>query len=458
MNDISTQAGEQMAGASDKIVKFRRDILKIIWQAIESVNPENAINKHFRLQYENLIIDDRKINISDFKNIYVIGAGKASTQMAKAIENILMRRLTGGLICTKAGHGVPLHSVNVMEAGHPVPNKESVLAAQRAIQLVTKCEKEDLIICLLSGGASSLWCVPFPPLTFEDKVTTTQALLKSGADIHEINAFRKHISNIKGGRLAQAAHPATMITLAISDVVGDEISSIGSGPTVGDPTTFKQVFDTLDKYKLSRKLPLSVLDHIWNGYKKVIKETPRPTDAIFGKNVASVIASNAQALDTAMETGRYLGYKTYILSSKITGEASTVGIKHVEKIKDMIKSRRPGDPPIMLLAGGETTVTVKGKGKGGRNQELILAAATALDGLGDAVMASVGTDGIDGFTDAAGAFADSTTITRGKEKGLDAQKYLDNNNSYEYFSHIGDLIKTGPTGTNVMDIQVLIYG
>ena len=447
-----------MADFDNQIGKYRRDALKIIWQAIESVNPENAVNKHFRLQYENLIIDDRKVNIADFKNIYVIGAGKASTQMAKTIENILMKRLTGGLICTKTGHGIPLHNINVMEASHPIPDKNSQLAAQRAIQLVSKCEKEDLIICAISGGASALWCAPFPPLTFEDKVKTTEALLKSGADIHEINALRKHISNIKGGRLAQAAHPATMITLAISDVVGDEISSIGSGPTVGDTTTFKQAFNVLEKYKLARQMPTSILDHIWGGFKKTIKETPRTTDAIFSKNVASIIASNSQALDTAMETGRYLGYKTYILSSQTTGEASAVGIKQVEKLKEMAKSHRPGDQPIMLLAGGETTVTIKGTGKGGRNQELVLAAATALNGLGNAVIASVGTDGTDGATDAAGAFADSTTLTRGQEAGLDAQNFLDNNNSYEYFNRIGDLIKTGPTGTNVMDIQVLIYG
>ena len=447
-----------MVETNEKLQKLRKDVLKIVWQAIESVNPENAINKNFRLEYENLRVGKNSIRLSGCKNIYVIGAGKASTQMAKAVENILIRRLSGGLICTKYEHSTPLHYIKVMEAGHPIPDKNSLLAAQRVLRIAEKAGPDDLIICLISGGASAIWTAPFPPITFEEKQQATEVLLKCGADIHEINAVRKHLSNIKGGRLAQVAHPATVATLAISDVVGDELTSIGSGPTVGDPTNFKQAFEIINKYNISADLPSSIQDHLWNGFKGKIKETPNPRDTIFSKNPTAIIASIKDALDVAMQTGRYLGYKTYIHSSKLTGEAREVGPKLVAKLKELAQSRREGDDPILLLSGGETTVTVKGSGKGGRNQELTLAAALELEGLGEVVVASIGTDGMDGPTDAAGAFADNTTITRGKEAGLDAKVFLDNNNSYEYFTRIGDLIKTGPTGTNVMDIQVLMLG
>ena len=447
-----------MVETSEIIKKSKRDALRVLWQAIESVNPENAVNRSFRLKYENLHVDEKIVNLANFRKIHVIGAGKASTQMAKAVENILMKRLSGGLVCTKKGHAVPLHYANVMEANHPVPDNTSLLAGQRTLKYVQGCDKGDLIICLISGGASAMWSVPVPGITFEDKQKTTDALLKCGANIHEINTIRKHISAIKGGKLLQAATPATVITLAISDVVGDEMSSIGSGPTVGDPTTFQQAFNILEKYKLGPKLPTSVLDYIWHGYKKKNKETPKPSDQIFSNNPTSIISSNSHALNTAMETARHLGYKTYIFSSQLTGEASIVGPKLVEKIKQMAGSKRPNDPPIMMLSGGETTVTMTGNGKGGRNQELVLSTAIAMEGADNLLAASIGTDGIDGNTDAAGAFADGTTVLRGREAGLEANDFLAGNNSYEYFNRLGDLIKTGPTGTNVMDIQVLIIG
>ncbi len=445
-----------MVEISEQTSKLKRDALKVIWQAIESVNPENAINRNFRLKYENLHVGDTILKLSDFQKVHIVGAGKASTQMAKALENILLKRLTGGMVYTKRGSEVPLHTVNVFAADHPVPDRDSLLAAQRTMEFAKNCELQDLIICLISGGASAMWSLPVSGVNFEDKQKTVATLLKCGANIHEMNTIRKHLSRIKGGHLAQMAHPATVVTLAISDVVGDEISSIGSGPTVGDPTTFKQAMAVLEKYNIALELPSSVLDYLWNGAQRKNKETPKPSDPLFKKNPVCIISTNGDALNTAMETGRHLGYKTYIHTGKLTGEASVIGPKLVQKIKEMAASRRPGDQPIMMLSGGETTVTVKGNGKGGRNQELALAAAIALEGEHEIIAASIGTDGVDGETDAAGAFADSTTITRGKAKGLDAAAYLADNNSYEYFSNLGDLIKTGPTGTNVMDIQVLV--
>ncbi len=440
----------------EKQQKYKRDILRVIWGAIDSANPESAVRECLKLRYENLHVGNRIIDLGKINNIYVIGAGKATPVMAKTTENILMKRLKGGLIGTKYGHSVPLHNINIMEAGHPIPDKNSQLCAQRTLRLAGSCETNDILICLLSGGASAIWSAPQPPIKLEEKKQVTEALLACGADIHEINTIRKHISNIKGGRLAEVAQPAMLITLAISDVVGDQLSSIGSGPTVGDPTTFKNVFDTVNKYDLMTKLPQSVSDIVWDGYKKLIKDTPKPSNAVFSKNIELVIGSNKKALEMAQQTARYLGYKVQIVSSQITGEAKEIGLKLVEQAKQLSASQQPGDKPWMLLGGGETTVTLSGRGKGGRNQEMTLAAAVAMEGTGNITFASIGTDGTDGPTDAAGAIADGSTVERGKANGLDANFYLANNDSYNYFKTTGDLIKTGPTGTNIMDIQVLI--
>jgi glycerate 2-kinase len=430
--------------------------MRIIWQALDSVYPENAINKHVSLKWEDLYIDDHKINLDAFENIYIIGAGKASAQMAKALENILTKRIKGGMICIKPGHGTRLHNILVVEASHPVPDENSYLAAKKTLEMANEYGPKDLVLCLLSGGASSIWALPYHPVSLEHKQKCTEILLGCGADIHEINAVRKHISRIKGGRLAQAIHPARLITLAISDVVGDKLTSIGSGPTVGDPTTYYDAMEVIEKYSLSPQMPESVLNHLWAGINKEVKDTPLPNDGIFKGNVELIVSSNKQALDTALQTATYLGYDAGILSTEITGEAREVGKRIIERARNIIRNRIPGSPPSMLLLGGETTVTLRGRGKGGRNQELVLAAAIEMQDLKNMVVASVGTDGTDGPTDAAGAFADSATVARGNDIGLDAEKYLRNNNSYEYFRRLGDLIKTGPTGTNVMDIQALL--
>lgn len=440
----------------EKQQKHKRDILRVIWGAIDSANPESAVRECLKLRYENLHVGNRIIDLGKINNVYVIGAGKASPIMAKTAENILMRRLKGGLICTKYGHSIPLHNINIMEADYPIPDKNSQLGAQRTLRLVGSCKANDLIICMLSEGASALWSTPRPPIKFEDKKQAIEALLTCGADIHEINTVLKHISNIKGGMLAEAAQPAMLITLAISDVVGDQLPCIGSGPTTGDPTTFKNVFDIVNKYDLLPRLPSSVSDIIWDGYKKLIKDTPKPSNAAFSKNIELVIGSNKKALEVAQQTARYLGYKVQIVSSQLTGEAKEVGPKLVEQARKLSASQKPGDKPWMLLSGGETTVTLSGNGKGGRNQEMVLVAAIAMDGIDNMTFASISTDGADGLTDAAGAIADGSTMGRGKLSGHDAHKYLANDDSYNYFKAMGDLIKTGPTGTNVMDIQVLI--
>ena len=447
-----------MTTAMQKIKKFKEDTLKVVRQAIESVNPEAAVDRVVRLQNDRLLAGEKEYDLANYNNIHVIGAGKAPARKARPVASHSAKRLADSLLCTTKGHGGALEPVEVMEADHPVPGRNSQLAAERTLQLAEKCGPQDLIICVLSGGASAIWCAPYPPLKFEDKQRTTEELLKCGADIYEINVIRKHLSAIKGGRLARKAYPATVVTLAISDVIGDDLSTIGSGPTVGDQSTYEQASEIIEKYGLSVVLPASILDYINNGLKKIIEDTPGPDDSIFAENYAVVVASNKLALETARQAALQLGYEAHVYSSELAGEASLVGLKLVDKLRSMAGSRHPGGKPLMLLSGGETTVTIKGKGKGGRNQELALAAAIALDGENDIVAASVGTDGIDGFTDAAGAFADGTSVARGKAAGLDAEVFLANNNSYEYFDAIDDLIKTGPTGTNVMDIQVLIIG
>jgi glycerate-2-kinase len=297
-----------------------------------------------------------------------------------------------------------------------------------------------------------------PPITLDEKIQTTNALLACGADIHEINTMRKHISAIKGGGLARAAYPATLVMLAISDVVGDKISSIGSGPTTGDPTTFKEARKVIRKYDLESALPRSVLDRIEKGCEKQIEDTPYPNDPIFTKNIELIIGSNRQAIEAAREAGIKLGYDVEILTSQLTGEASEIGTRLANNAVAISQSSTSGDRTRMLISGGETTVTLRGSGKGGRNQEMALATAIALDGHDNIIFASIGTDGTDGPTDAAGAYADGSTLEIGRQKGMNARDYLKNNNSYEYFDNIGYLIKTGPTGTNVMDIQIIIIG
>jgi len=441
---------------TEKRDKLRSDVLRVIQQAIESVNPENAIRKHMSIETEVLHIGDERIDLKDYVNINVIGAGKASPAMGLAVEEVLGEKLKGGVICTKYGSGVRLSKMEVVEASHPIPDERSVLGAQKTLDKVRSYDSNDLVICLISGGASAIWCLPAGKITLKEKVQATEALLDSGADIHEINTVRKHISMIKGGHLARAIYPNRLISLALSDVVGDKFTSIGSGPTTADPTTYQQAINVLNKYSLFSRIPQSVLEHLKAGVKCEIRETPKPEDPIFERNIECIIGSNKLALRTAEETARHLGYNTAILSSELTGEARFVGKKLAGEIKKIYLEKNPVAPPAMLLCGGETTVTVKGDGKGGRNQELVLSAALELKGFKSILVASIGTDGIDGPTDAAGAFADGSTVGRGEELGLDAVEYLERNNSYEYFNRLGELIYIGPTGTNVMDIQVLI--
>ncbi len=325
-----------------------------------------------------------------------------------------------------------LRRVDLNKAGHPIPDERGQHGAQRILEIAREAGPRDLLICVISGGASALLPAPSPSLTLAAKQEITRQLLNAGANIHELNTVRKHLSLIKGGQLAAAANPATLIALILSDVIGDDLDVIGSGPTVGDPSTIEQAKSVLRKYGVS--VPAGVL-----------RETSKAAHA---QNL--IVGSNRLAMDAAASKAKELGYRTLVLSSSVDGETREIARMHASIVKEILTAGRPIRRPACLLSGGETTVTVRGKGLGGRNQEFVLAAAIALEGHGPATIFSAGTDGLDGPTDAAGAIADERTPM------LDAREFLDNNDSYHFFERINALVKTGPTGTNVMDVRILL--
>ncbi|MGB6942215.1 MAG: glycerate kinase [Bryobacteraceae bacterium] len=419
---------------------LRRQALRIFQAALKAADPYQAVLRHLR------------VDPHPYRNVFVIGAGKASAQMARAVERLLGARIGGGEINVKDGHGAKLRRIQINECGHPVPDQRGLAGARRIAQIARQAGPDDLIICLISGGASALLPLPAPPITLAQKQKTTRLLLASGASIHEINCVRKHISRIKGGQLARLAYPATLLTLALSDVIGDDLDTIGSGPTVPDRSTFADARAIFEKYRIWKKLPSVVRER----FTSPPEETPKPGDKIFEKTRNVIVGSNALAVDAAASEARRLGFHTLVLSTFLEGEARHVARVHAAIAKEIRAAGRPLKAPACVISGGETTVTVRGKGLGGRNQEFALAAALDIAGLCDVVILSGGTDGTDGPTDAAGAIADGTTVARAEALGLDAPAFLTNNDSYHYFEALGDLIKTGPTGTNVADVQLVL--
>jgi hydroxypyruvate reductase len=420
-----------------------RDALRIFRAALKAADPEHAVREHFRFDNGVIRVGRRRLHVSEFGRISVIGAGKASAAMAKGVERVLGRHATGGLVNVPDGDWPKLRRIELNPCSHPLPDKRGEEGAGRMLEIAQAAGAKDLLICLISGGASALSPVAAPGMTLARKQKITQALLRAGASIHEVNVVRKHISAIKGGQLAAAAFPATVLTLILSDVVGDDPAVIGSGPTVADPSTRKDATRILKKYRI----PLAGM---------TLQETPKPGDPRLAPSHFEIVGSNRQAIRAAAAQARALGYRTLALSTTVQGEARSVAQAHAAVARQILTKGKPIKSPACLLAGGETTVTVRGKGKGGRNQEYVLAAALALKNAGPITILSAGTDGIDGPTDAAGAFADTGTVPRAAAQGLDARGFLDNNDSYHFFERMKSLIKTGPTGTNVMDIQVML--
>jgi hydroxypyruvate reductase len=433
---------------------LRQHARAIFDAALAAADPSRAVERHLS-----------RIDFSRFQNIYVLGAGKAGASMAGACERVLgWDRPPGlsvpagaGLLNVKYGHTAGLRRIELNECGHPEPDERGMNGAERIAALAAQAQRDDLVLCLISGGASALLPLPAPPVTLAEKRELTRLLLAAGADIHEMNAVRKHLSRIKGGELARLAAPARVESLLLSDVVGDNLDVIGSGPTAPDASTFAAAAAVLKRYGIWRRAPKAVRVRIESGLRSEIPETPKPGDAAFRRVRNTVIGSNRLALTAASARARELGYRTLILSSEIVGETREIARMHAAILREAAHTGHPVKPPACIISGGETTVTLKGggrDGRGGRNQEFALAAAIDLAGLPNAVVFSAGTDGTDGPTDAAGAIADGSTLARNP----DARRFLDNHDSYRYFESIGDLVKTGPTHTNVMDVRIMLLG
>jgi hydroxypyruvate reductase len=351
-----------------------------------------------------------------------------------------------------------MKTIRLHEAGHPVPDEAGIAGAQAILDCVKGLGPEDLVLVLISGGGSALTPAPVEGISLAEKQALTKTLLACGADIREMNMLRKHISRIKGGQLARAAQPAQVRTLILSDIVGDPLDAIASGPTVPDPTTYADALGILDKYRIRQEIPTGIRTHLEAGAAGKVSETPKPTDPLFARVKSLMVASNIQALEAAKAEAQRLGLRAMILSSFIEGETRDVARMHAALALEVRASGNPVAPPVCFITGGETTVTLKGKGKGGRNQEFALAAALDIAGLRDVVVLSAGTDGTDGPTDAAGAIADGDTLERAVAAGLKPRAALDGNDAYPFFARLSDLIITGPTRTNVMDVRLVLVG
>jgi len=443
---------------SEHFTRMRKDAQDIFWAGVQAVEAEAAVRRHCRVQDNRLTVAERGYDLTQFKNIYCIGAGKAGASMAKALEEMLGAKLTGGLVTVKYGHVVALKQVKLREAAHPVPDEAGREGAEAILELASAAGPEDLVLCLISGGGSALLPLPVEGVSLLDKQNTTKVLLDCGATIHEINAVRKHISAVKGGGLAQSVYPATLISLVLSDVIGDDLDVIASGPTVPDPSSYEDCMKIFEKYGISEKLPKPVLGHIQKGVQGKVPDNPKPDDPIFTRTQSAIVGSSIECMKAAQEKARNLGYHTLVLSTMIEGETREVATVHACIAKEVLQTNHPLSPPACILSGGETTVTMRGQGLGGRNQEFVLAAAMRLCRQERVIVLSGGTDGTDGPTDAAGAVADGLTLQRAQALGLNPADFLSNNDSYYFFEKLGDLLITGPTNTNVMDLRILLVG
>jgi glycerate 2-kinase len=434
---------------------------QIFLKAVSAVDPARKLKDTVRVEGNQLLIKteegpEKAFHLDEFKNIFLIGAGKASASMASAMEEIFGDRITEGIITAKYGHALPLRRIEVIEAGHPIPDQKGFEGTRKIQNLLRASGPGDLVIFLLSGGGSALLPLPVEGITLEEKQQVTQLLLDCGADIGEINTIRKHISQMKGGWLARWAYPSTVIGFILSDVVGDPLDVIGSGPTVPDPSTYGDAYVILKKFDLIQRVAPSVQKHLFMGREGKVEETPKPGEPVFQKVHNMIIGSNIIALRAAEREASSLGLHTLILSSSIVGETREAARFHSAIAKEVISSGHPLPRPACIISGGETTVMIKGSGLGGRNQEFALAAALDIRGLEKTVLLSGGTDGTDGPTDAAGAIADHTTAERAGAMGLNPKAHLENNDAYPFFQRLGDLLITGPTHTNVMDVRILL--
>jgi glycerate 2-kinase len=430
---------------------------KVVQAALAAVEPGQAVRRFVRTDGERLIVNDRSYGLADFRRLVVVGAGKASAPMAAAVEAVVGDRLPiEGSVTVRYGHAAPTRHVRIPEASHPMPDAAGVEATQAMVDLLRDADERDLVVCVISGGGSALLTLPAEGVSLEDLQRTTDALLRCGATINEINVVRKHLDSVKGGGLARLAAPAQLVTLVLSDVVGNPLDAIASGPTVPDTSTWADAAAVFDRYGLWDLVPVAVSRRLRAGAAGDLPDTPKPGDPLFERAQAVVVGSNLLACEAAAAAAREQGLQALVLTTYVEGEAREVGRVLAGLLREVDASGHPLGRPCCLIAGGETTVTIRGDGRGGRNQELALSAAFSLRGLRDVLLASVGTDGSDGPTDAAGAFVDGTTLDRAEALGLDPARSLADNDSYTFFDRLGSLIRTGPTNTNVNDLYVLL--
>ncbi|MGE5138915.1 MAG: glycerate kinase type-2 family protein [Rudaea sp.] len=438
---------------SKTLDEMRADALRIYRAGLAAADPRAAVLRSLRVEGNQLRAGRAAHDLSRGR-VVVVGAGKAGAPMAAAVEEVLGDRIAAGSVTVKYGHSGPTNKIRIEEAGHPLPDESGLRATADSLRLLEGLSEDDLVLCLISGGGSALFELLVPGVTLNDLRGLTTSLLRSGANIGEINTLRKHISQVKGGQLARAAAPAQVISLILSDVFGSPLDVIASGPTAPDTSRFADAWAIVEKYGLQHSLPRSILDHLEKGVRGEIPDTPKPGDPLFDHVTNIVIADNTVACHAAERAARELGYAVTLLSTDVEGEAREVGADLAGRARE--RSASAGPPPACLIAGGEPTVTIRGEGKGGRSQELALAATFGLAGLDRAVLLAAGTDGTDGPTDAAGAIVDGTTLRRAEMLGLDARVALEANDSYHFFEALGDLVITGPTNTNVNDLMIAL--
>lgn len=440
------------------LAMVKRDIIDTFKYVIKSMHPKELIKRNIYVKNKEIVIGGKyKISINKANNIYVVGFGKASGAMAEEVERILGDLISDGVVIILKGtrEKYDVRRIKLVEASHPIPSRENIMGAEKIVRLLEKAGRRDVVIVLISGGGSALMTLPKEKFTLEEIAKTTEVVMKAGATINELNAVRKHLSRVKGGQLLRYAYPARLYALILSDVVGDPLDTIASGPTAPDTTTYRDAYEVLKKYDLVDKVSPKIIEYFKSGIAGETPETPKPRDGLFRKANNIIIGNNRIALEKASKILNERGYRVRILSSYIEGEARDVGTVMASIALEINKYNKPFKKPVILLAGGETTVKVRGNGVGGRNQEFVLSAGIKAKGLENIVIASMGTDGIDGNSPAAGAIIDGEIIKESLDKGIDPYTYLYNNDSFNYFSEIGGSIITGPTDTNVNDIIVI---
>ena len=449
---------EILANSEKSERRLREDALAILASAVKSADPYGLVCNRVRVEGRTLKVsgENATADVELRGSVRVVAFGKASLGMARAIEEILS--VDEGIVVIPRGQRCGSHpkSFEVLEASHPVPDESSVHAAEKALEIARKCEKNDIFIALISGGGSSLLAKPAEGLTLEDKKAVTELLLRSGCTVSELNVVRKKISAVKGGKLAEAAMPAKTLALILSDVIGDPVDAIASGPTAEDTSTFSEAKGVLEKYGLWARIPESVRNFIERGLAEEEEERRRKHEKRISNAQNIIIGNNLVAARAAEEEARRRGYNTLLLTTHLEGESREVAKVFVAVARDIRRYGIPIKTPAAVIAGGETTVSVVGTGRGGRNQEFVLSAAIRIASDEGIVVASIGTDGIDGVSEAAGAIADGFTLERAKDASLDAEAFLRNNDSYTFFSMLNDALLTGRTGTNVNDIAVLL--